>query len=65
MKKITTNNNLEITLYFMYCDNKSFLWQMFFGWRRTDKDNNYTFIVPAKVEKEVKILKKFYNILDK
>ena len=65
MKKITTNNKFEITLYFMYCDNKSFLWQMFFGWRRVDKDNNYTFIVPTKVEKEVETLKKFYNTLDK
>lgn len=65
MKKITTNDNLEVTLYLMYCDNKNFIWQMFFGWRKTDKDNNYTFIVPTKVEEKVKTLKKFYKTLDK
>jgi hypothetical protein len=65
MKKITTNDNLEVTLYLMYCDNKSFVWQMFFGWRETDKDDNYTFIVPTKVEEKVKTLKKFYKTLDK
>lgn len=61
MKKIITNDDFEIALYFMYCDNKSFLWQMFFGWRRMDRDNNYTFIVPAKIEKKVKTFKKFYK----
>lgn len=48
-----TNNEMVADFLLMYCEGKSFLWNMFFGWRETkilpDGSNLCTFKVPRKV----------------
>ena len=47
MIKYSTNDELVADFLFMYCEGKSFLWRMFFGWRMTKKDV-YVFLIPNK-----------------
>jgi hypothetical protein len=44
MIKVATKDELMADFLFMYCEGKSALWRLFFGWRNTDKDT-YTFYV--------------------
>lgn len=48
-------------LCFLYCDSKSYLWNLFYGWRRTHK-NTYYFKFTEK--QWSKILKTEMNIYD-
>lgn len=47
-----TNDELIADLLFIYCEGKSFLWRMFYGWRGTKKDV-FTFIVSKRTIKVV------------
>ena len=47
MIKYYTNDELVADFLFMYCDGKSPLWRMFFGWRKTSNDMFY-FVVSNK-----------------
>lgn len=44
MTKYHVCDELVADFLFMYCEGKSFLWQMFFGWRKTS-ENTWDFIV--------------------
>lgn len=68
MKKIVicmTDNELVTDLLLMYCDGKSFLWNMFFGWRETkvlpSGSNLCTFKVPDNVYQMAKKVAKRYS----
>ena len=42
MYKLYLENNEDVIhLCHLYCDAKGFLWNMFFGWRKTNKHGNY------------------------
>lgn len=43
-----------------YCEGRSFLWNMFFGWRKTDGNNQMFFWMPSrKIEGLIKIAENF------
>lgn len=48
-----TNNDTTANFLFMYCEGKSALWNMFFGWQGTkglpNGGNSYTFKIPRKI----------------
>ena len=61
----STNNETLATIFFAYCEGKSFLWRMFFGWRHTRTflgENVYTFIIPTN---KVEELEEYAKDLDK
>ena len=35
------------TILHAYCEGHSFLWRMFLGWRKTNKDNQQFFWIPS------------------
>lgn len=42
MYKLYLENDADVQhLCLLYCDAKSFLWNMFFGWRKTNKHGMY------------------------
>lgn len=45
-----TNDEMVADFLFMYCEGKSALWRMFFGWRET-KGDEFTFKVPRRIYK--------------
>jgi hypothetical protein len=47
MIKYRVCDELVADFLFMYCEGKSSLWRMFFGWRRTS-ENAWDFIVSPK-----------------
>ena len=47
-----TNDEFIADLLFIYCEGKSFLWRMFYGWRETKKDV-FTFIVSKRTIKVI------------
>ena len=61
---------LEITpemqaLCFAYCEGKSFLWRMFFGWRKTESkyDGQWCyFIMSKKAHKEIEDIAKSFDL---
>ena len=65
-----TNDELVTDFLLMYCEGKSFLWNMFFGWRETkvllDGTNYCTFKVPRKIwQKAEEVAKKYgYEIIE-
>lgn len=60
-----TNEEIIADFLFMYCEGKSFLWTMFFGWRESrvlsDGSNLYTFKVPRKVWQMAEEIAKKYG----
>lgn len=47
-------------LLFAYCEGRSALWRMFFGWRKSTKDNQMFFWIPShKVNELLEIAEKF------
>lgn len=64
-----TNDELVADFLLMYCEGKSFLWNMFFGWREAkyllDGTSYYTFKVPRKIwQKAERVAKKYgYEIV--
>lgn len=53
MKTYSVTNDKQACLLDMYCQGKSFLWRMFFGWRRTvyisDSEQIRYFKVPYEI----------------
>ena len=43
-----TDDLLFVDYLFFFCETKSFLWRMFFGWRKTE-GFVYTFKVPESI----------------
>lgn len=41
MKLYVENDMIMQELCILYCDSKSWLWRMFFGWRGTKRDKMY------------------------
>ena len=50
---ILTENEKEAEHLFAYCDSKSTLWNWFFGWRETRKDDSMLFLIPTKKIKKI------------
>lgn len=47
-------------ILFAYCEGRSRFWNMFFGWRKTTKENQMFFWIPSrKVEELIEIAKIF------
>ena len=47
-------------ILFAYCEGRSCFWNMFFGWRKTTKENQMFFLIPSrKVKKLIEIAKTF------
>ena len=53
-----TNDTIMIHLLFAYCEGRSYFWQMFFGWRSTNNEKVYRFIVPTRKIAELETLAK-------
>lgn len=51
---ITTSNPIEQAVYDSYSEGKGRLFQIFFGWRHTDKNNNMTYVIPTKALENLK-----------
>ena len=51
----TFNFNIETHLCFAYCEGRGWLWRMFFGWRKSDRQG-CTFLLPTKAIKEIENL---------
>lgn len=47
--KVYKDFNFEQDLCFMFCDIKSKIWNMFFGWKKTNKDDSMIFVFPNKI----------------
>ena len=60
-----TNNEMVIDFLLMYCEGKNFLWNMFFGWRRTkvlpDGSNLCTFKIPRRIKEMAEEVAKRYS----
>ena len=59
-----TDNEMVTDLLLMYCEGKSFLWNMFFGWRKTkvlpSGSNLCTFKVPYNIyQMATKVAKRY------
>lgn len=55
----TCNKKMQ-NLLFAYCEGRSFLWNMFFGWRRTKGNEQMFFWIPArKLEELIALYKEF------
>jgi hypothetical protein len=59
-----TNDEMVIDLLLMYCEGKSFLWNMFFGWRETKTLSDGSQICMFKVPRNIcqmaeKVAKKY------
>ena len=56
MKKYIVNNERTRDLLEMYCRGRSYIWNMFFGWRRSHFSNDdwewSLYVVPESVFKE-------------
>lgn len=51
----TSNEKMQAILL-AYCEGRSFLWNMFLGWRKTNKENQMFFWIPSnKVERLIAI----------
>lgn len=48
--KVMTNDPEEKKVLIAYCEGKSFLWNMFLGWRETRNDTMIFWIPSKKVE---------------
>ncbi len=57
-----TNDTTMQNICFAYCEGRSFLWNMFFGWRRTYNKEMMEFILPSN---KIKILKNLAFDIDK
>lgn len=61
--RILQENSLEYLIAITYAEAKGFLFEMFFGWRGTDKDGNAKIILTKKgwiaVEEKIKYYNKF------
>ena len=51
----TLHTNIEKYLCFAYCEGRSWLWRMFFGWRKSTR-GYCTFLLPKKAVKEIENL---------
>lgn len=64
-----TNNEVLANVFFAYCEGRSYLWQMFFGWRSTrvyEDEEIQRFIIPTrKVEMLENLAKEIEKTLDK
>lgn len=60
-----TNDEMVTNFLLMYCEGKSFLWNMFFGWRETkvlsDGSNFCTFIIPRNIGQMAEKIAKRYK----
>lgn len=68
MKKMViykSNDEMVTDFLLMYCEGRSFLWNLFFGWRETkvlsDGTNMCTFKVPRKIYKMAEKAAKRYG----
>ena len=68
MKKMViykSDNEMVADLLLMYCEGKSFLWNMFFGWRESkvlpNGSNLYTFKVPRNIWQMAEKVAKRYD----
>ena len=46
---VSTKNSKEQDFLLKYCESRNAIWNMFFGWKKTTKDNFMYFWVPKKV----------------
>lgn len=53
--KIITVDVVEQEILFAYCEGKSYIWNIYLGWRSCAKDNCMTFWIPTKSIKELEI----------
>ena len=49
-------------LFFAYCEGRSPLWRMFFGFRGIDKDDVCTFLMSKKAHRELLELAKSFDL---
>ena len=65
MKKYYIDNECILDFLTMYCEGKSFLWNAFFGWRRTYfRNGKWTYsiyMIPKKVYKMAMDMAKKYD----
>ena len=55
MYKLYLENNEDIIeLFMLYCEGKSFLWKMFFGWRKTNKHGAYFKLTEKQYKRVIK-----------
>lgn len=55
-----TSNKKMQSLLFAYCEGRSTLWNMFFGWRKSTNDNKMFFWIPSrKIDELLKIAENF------
>lgn len=54
----TTDKKMQCLL-FAYCEGRSALWRMFFGWRKTRDDQTFFWIPSRKVDELLEIAKNF------
>lgn len=54
-----TSNKEVQNILFAYCEGRSYLWNLFFGWRRTYYDDSMFFWIPSrKLERLINLSKK-------
>ena len=61
MKKVIIVDKNEIQIYEGYCAGKSYLWNLFFGWRKTDKKNKMTYIIGNKAYNKIQDILKLWE----
>ena len=54
-------NSIEYTIASTYASGKGFLFEMFFGWRQTNKDNQCRMVFSRKDWKQIDEMIKYYN----
>lgn len=42
-----TRDKIMQNIFHAYCEGRSSIWRMFFGWRRSNKDNQAFFWIPS------------------
>lgn len=62
--RVETKDELTSHLLSLYCEGRSFIWNMFFGWRKTSYEKGYpvyTYVVPRSISELCKTIAKNYS----
>lgn len=54
-------NSIEYTIASTYAKGKGYFFEMFFGWRQTNKDGQCRMVFSRKDWKQIDIMVKYYN----